>query len=448
MASPDRIAIVGAGITGASTAHYLDEALPEATIEVFERADRVGGRLRTLTVGDRTIEAGGKFLHTDDRRCAGFVEAFDLGRADPADLDDSEPPEMGTDKTLGIWDGDSFRINLESSLVGAAAHLLTGYPLSVYRLLRASSTVEDALDSLDDALAEGRAFESPAAMCEAVGLTEHCRTSAAEFLADAGVSDDCLAELVGATAQTTFGQGPSVHAFGALYAVLSMGAGDGDPFAVEGGNVRLVEALLDASDATVHTDTAVETVARTRGGYAVETSDGTTPVSDVVIATPLETADIELDGIADPTMRDFYTNQLSFVVGDLDPDYFGTDAIPDFVTAADDPDVPFTLFSRYGPVEGFEGTLYELDTPGDPDAVLDAMFERHEVVESIPWSASPVYDPDADWPAFELAEGCYYPNAIESLLSTIEFGALAGENVATLIAGADAAERPATPADD
>jgi len=165
------------------------------------------------------------------------------------------------------------------------------------------------------------------------------------------------------------------------------------------------------------------------------------------MAPPVETADIELEGIDDPPMREFYTNHLTFVVGDLDPTYFGTEAIPNFVTAADDLSVPFTLFSRYGPVEG--GTLYELDTPGDPDAVLDAMFERHEVVESIPWTAYPVFDPDADWPAFELAEGCYYPNAIESMLSTIEFGALAGENVANLIAGADrTAERVAAPADD
>ena len=42
-----RIAIIGAGITGLSAAHYLRRDYPDAEIDVYEQSDRVGGKIKT-----------------------------------------------------------------------------------------------------------------------------------------------------------------------------------------------------------------------------------------------------------------------------------------------------------------------------------------------------------------------------------------------------------------
>jgi len=433
----DHIGIVGAGITGATTSKYLSEELPDADIEVFERNDEVGGRLQTLSVGERTLEAGGKFLHADDELCTTFMDELGLDRADPADVDGSDPPAMGQEKTVGIWDGDTFLVNLEGSMLGSVGHILGSYPISMYRLISKTSTLEDRLETLTERLDSGASFQTTTEMTAAAGIKDWTQSFGSEFLATEGINEQCIEEVVAATSGTTFGQPAATHTFAALFAVHSMSPGGGDPFAIEGGNVRLVEGLLEASGATVHTGTAVEEIEReddVESTYTIRHGDGTTTVDAVVLATPFEVADIELTGVEDPPTRSFHTNHLTFVLGDLDTSYFGTEAVPDFVTVADEPDVPFTFMSSHGPIDGRDAELYELDTPEEPDErLLSSLFRDYEVIESRSWEAYPELDPGIEQPSFEIAKELYYPNAIESIVTTIEFGAIAGRNTANLM---------------
>lgn len=433
-----QIGIVGAGITGAATAHFLAKDRPDSEIQVFERNDRVGGRLKTATIGDRPVEIGGKYLHTDDPFCMNFVEEFDLDRADPFDVTGSDPPAMGRDTTIGIWDGESFAVNLEESMLGTVAHVLTSYPLSLYRLFQEGSALDERLDELSERVASGDAFRSVNALLAEAGLDDWCHRSTTARLTDAGIDGQCVSEIVAATSQTTLGQGPSIHAFGGLYGFLSMGASGGDPFAIEGGNARLVEELLEESGAAVETGTTVRTVERVDDGYHLHHDDGMTHVDAAVLATPVERTDLTFDGIESPAERSYHTNHLTFVAGTPDAEHFGTDAIPDLVAAADDPTVDFTLLASLGDVEGLPGTVYELETPVEPtEDLLATLFERYEVVTTKSWEGFPRFDPGIAKPDFELARGLYYPNAIESLSTSMEFGALAARNTATLLSERD-----------
>ena len=40
-----RVAIIGGGIGGASTAYFLREGVPDARIDVYEREEQTGGRM-------------------------------------------------------------------------------------------------------------------------------------------------------------------------------------------------------------------------------------------------------------------------------------------------------------------------------------------------------------------------------------------------------------------
>nr|WP_263312902.1 protoporphyrinogen oxidase [Mammaliicoccus sp. Marseille-Q6498] len=53
-----RIAIIGAGITGLSAAHYLRKEDPNIQIDVYEQQDRVGGKIKTYRKDGYTIELG------------------------------------------------------------------------------------------------------------------------------------------------------------------------------------------------------------------------------------------------------------------------------------------------------------------------------------------------------------------------------------------------------
>jgi oxygen-dependent protoporphyrinogen oxidase len=65
MAERPRIAVIGAGITGLSAAHYLRRKLPEADVLVLESHSRAGGNIRTEAHDGFVIDAGpDSFLRT------------------------------------------------------------------------------------------------------------------------------------------------------------------------------------------------------------------------------------------------------------------------------------------------------------------------------------------------------------------------------------------------
>src|SRR2546426_732685 len=53
-----RVAVVGGGVSGLTTAHRLLDGDPSTEVVVFEADERVGGKLRTVVVGGLTLPAG------------------------------------------------------------------------------------------------------------------------------------------------------------------------------------------------------------------------------------------------------------------------------------------------------------------------------------------------------------------------------------------------------
>jgi monoamine oxidase len=74
------LAVVGAGAAGTYVSYHVQRERPDWSIALFERTDRVGGRLRSLTVAglDHPIELGGMRFLTSHRRVADTVARFEL----------------------------------------------------------------------------------------------------------------------------------------------------------------------------------------------------------------------------------------------------------------------------------------------------------------------------------------------------------------------------------
>lgn len=74
------LAVIGGGVAGTAVADAMLRARPDWSIALFERTDRIGGRLRSLQVDglDHPIELGGMRFLTSHRRVADLVEEFGL----------------------------------------------------------------------------------------------------------------------------------------------------------------------------------------------------------------------------------------------------------------------------------------------------------------------------------------------------------------------------------
>ncbi|XP_065320408.1 uncharacterized protein LOC135928016 [Gordionus sp. m RMFG-2023] len=78
MKPPPKIAIIGGGIGGFSAAYFINEILPEATIDVYEKDGRIGGRMRSVELIGEKYEAGASIIHDKNLYMKKFREKFNL----------------------------------------------------------------------------------------------------------------------------------------------------------------------------------------------------------------------------------------------------------------------------------------------------------------------------------------------------------------------------------
>jgi monoamine oxidase len=74
------LAVIGGGVAGTRVAHAMQEARRDWSIALFERTERIGGRLRSVRIAglDHPIELGGMRYLTDQQRVRTLVEAFQI----------------------------------------------------------------------------------------------------------------------------------------------------------------------------------------------------------------------------------------------------------------------------------------------------------------------------------------------------------------------------------
>ena len=73
-----RVAIVGGGIAGLAAAHAIRAQVPDAEIVVLEARDRVGGNIRSETIGGYLCEAGPDGFLDNAPATLAFVESIGL----------------------------------------------------------------------------------------------------------------------------------------------------------------------------------------------------------------------------------------------------------------------------------------------------------------------------------------------------------------------------------
>ena len=418
------VAVVGAGIGGASLAWFLRDRSTAGRVDVYEATERVGGRLRSVSVGGRRFEAGGKHIHERNRCIDSFVDRFGFER---------QSVSRGAGRT-GVWDGNRFSLTTAGTEPVTLFRLLTRYGLSPRRARAETEAVADRFDAIYDHAET--AFETPERLFETVGLGEVRTRSGREYLTEHGVGSRFVDELVAGTTRTIYGQNPSINAVACLVALTGMGSGT---YTLDVANAELCRRLLADADAAVHTGTPVERIAVGDDETRL-TASGTTERYDAVcLAAPAEFADIELSGASTPAGygdRDFSELSVAYVSGRLDPAHFGERAVEDLpglvVTSADSP-TEFVHLRDVG--EHADGPVYKLTTrDGATPALLESLFASVYELEEVSWRAFPRLEPETPTPPFRLTDGVYYVNAMESVASTMETQAIAGRTVANLVA--------------
>ena len=145
------VGIIGSGVAGAATAHFLRESRPDLRVIVFERDSIIGGRARTVDLSGRRVDLGATAISTLNQYLLNFTAG--MKRAND-----------GGPSTLAIYDGAGFRFQSSEGTLPLAVHLTARYGAGWLKIIPVVRQMASRLNRIYELQRRGVAFETPAAL--------------------------------------------------------------------------------------------------------------------------------------------------------------------------------------------------------------------------------------------------------------------------------------------
>ena len=333
-----KVAIIGAGIAGASAAYRLREQISHASfhVTIFEANSRVGGRIKPVKVFDgaethQEVEAGAEFFYTDDECVQALIDETGLRR--------KLRPRYPKRKPVGVWDGASFVLTAEGDLKARSwtdwARFALRYGVSVYKIRKWLTEKLPLCQSLLGYEYNDRNIRRD---IERLGLTAELRNDAWSIIQNL-TTPRFANEVLQATTRAWNGQDLAMmHGLAALQ-VINPAETDS---MLNGGNIQLIERLIKLSDADLQLQKAVTKIRNSPAGkYRLTVkkasqdcdadqsrTDEETDFDAIIIAAPLQMAQIEIDlgfPIIAASQRPYTSRSVTYFTSseELSPAYFG-----------------------------------------------------------------------------------------------------------------------------
>ncbi|KAM8973008.1 prenylcysteine oxidase 1-like isoform 1-T1 [Pelodytes ibericus] len=446
---PGRIAVVGAGIGGSAVTYFLQQQFgAQVQIDVYE-ADRVGGRLATLTVNGQQYESGSPSIHSLNLHMQDFVKILGLRHRREV----AGKSAIFSGDQLVLEETDWYLLNL--------FRLWWHYGISFLRLQMWVEEVMEKFMRIYKYQAHGYAFSSMPELLRSLGgehFVNMTQKSVAESLLGIGVSQRFIDDVISAVIRANYGQSVAIPA---LVGAMSLAGAQGNIWAVEGGNKLVCSGLLKLTKANVH-HAKVHSISLHSSGtkplyevqYEQEGTLGSQFYDLVIVAAPLHKTGYPISFLNfQPPVQiptDSYHRVVSSIVhGYLNSSYFGFTDPKLFpfssILSTDSPDAFFHILESLCPVNvsvGFrrkppqEAGVWRVLSPRPLDRrELKTLFKSYYSVQVIEWQAFPSYGSTGSsrsLPPIILHDGLYYLTGVEWAATSVEMSSVAAKNVALL----------------
>ncbi|MCJ1226322.1 hypothetical protein MMC12_002972 [Toensbergia leucococca] len=477
-----RIAIIGAGAGGASSAYYINkfkEPCMRVNITVYERSSYVGGRSTTINVfGDaaESVELGASIFVDVNRNLVSAAREFDL-------LTEKfgEVAWDAKSTRLGVWDGESFVFIQDEGdhFLWNLAKLIWKYGLSPVRAQNLmKKTVGTFLKMYEPPWFPFRSLSQTA---YDLGLTAITSKTGDQFLIDNQIQSSFAKEIIQASTRVNYAQNlEQLHGLETMVCMATDGA-----MSIKGGNWQIFDRMLKTASASVVLNTSVSEVNRRDDSTYTIKSSSIGPNSmdivesqvasydTVIIAGPLQFSDIILSPpLSNPPDEIPYVELHVTLFASqhrLSPQAFNLPAespVPDVVLTTVPSHANLSKGrSKPGLVDFFSISLlrtvinptaspprleylYKIFSPkpltssslaqllGFSDRGGDLFVASKEDIswhyEKI-WKSYPYLYPRVTFDDPQLDTNLWYTSGIESFISTMETSSLMGMNVARLV---------------
>eukprot|EP01025_Chloroclados_australasicus_P018855 TRINITY_DN20046_c0_g1_i1.p1 TRINITY_DN20046_c0_g1~~TRINITY_DN20046_c0_g1_i1.p1 ORF type:complete len:510 (+),score=55.11 TRINITY_DN20046_c0_g1_i1:52-1530(+) len=434
-----QVAIIGSGVGGASTAHFLQNLTQNSIdVHVYEKSDRVGGRIYSFQYEGKTLEIGGSIIHKKNKYLLQLAKEMGLETPGVGDADG--------DSLMAIFDGNQFVFKESKYSIVNYFNLIWRYGFAALIFRPVEYKALNRFLEFYDMQANGTSFESPVDMLQAVELynfTQHSfRDIYNEYMHNPKYKAKAfLEEILGAVNRINYNQNNTLNALAGLISNLASSASE--LVYIKGGNQQLPEKLLESSKLKLNSQ--VNKIAQKEDGKfeiqiaGQEEVEG--PFDVVVIAVPLELANIQIslqEGKKLPTIpfSDFRSCISTYVKGNLKASAFGLEGDVHYgdIFATEKADTFYQSIS-FKTKTTDNSSLYKIfSTEPLTKEQITFLFENGKVIKSEDWLAYPHFNPPEKYAPFVLSPGLIYNCAMDHAADAMEVSAVSAMNSALLTA--------------
>ena len=409
------LAIIGAGIGGSSAAYFARKYLPNSKITVYEMNKRVGGRTLTYHFGKNQIELGAAFFNFNNKIIFDLIKEIEL-----------KIKKVQESADIAVWNGTEIIFKANQPMFYNMLKLIATYKLSTPKLL---ITLREAKEKIKKLY-----YEKPSEFWEIfenVGLDKWYKNRFDKILNELGIDKKFIDEIITPIIRIIYSQDASIGGFAGLSSLL--GVYGESLYSLREGNDILPMKLLEKSNSKIELRNKVESIEKTsKDTFRLITEDNNSIVDGVIIASPLETTNLRIDGISNKEShsREYKKIYIKIIEGEINSRYFNlnkSNELPSIILTLNEAD-PITRFS----INKFRGnqTVVAITSKKQiKNNVLDEIFKKRKTLLDHVWSAAyPTFKPIERIPSTFLSQKLIYLNAIESASSSLESSAFAALN--------------------
>ena len=411
------LAVIGAGIGGCSAAYYAHKLLPNSKVTVYETENRIGGRILTYNGAKLNNEVGAAFFNPTNNTVCNLVEELGL-----------KVKKIEESLNIAVWNGTKIIFKSSQLKFFTMLNLLTKYKLSVPKLLLSLREANTQIKKLY------KKEEKPTELWElfeSIGLDKWYKMPFDQILIEMGIDKKFIDELITPITRIIYSQNAKLGGFAGLISLL--GVYNESMYSLKDGNDTLPRKLLETSKSKVKLESKVKSIEKTsKNCFRVSIGEKTSVFDGVIIATPLEGADIKFDGVANQKWqaREYQKIYIQIMKGVVNLNYFNLDAsskLPHIILTSKEAD-PITRFSFNKSTKN-ESWLTVTSTKPIGDDLVEAIFKKGKTILCHTWKAAyPIFNPIQKIPPNCLDNGLLYLNTIESAASSLESSTFAALN--------------------
>jgi prenylcysteine oxidase/farnesylcysteine lyase len=432
-----KIAIVGAGIGGASMSHYLLKNLSNiAEIKIFEKEAEAGGRTNHFTISEELkIEMGASFFIEANKNLLELAQIYNCSYTSGSDLKE----------VLGFWNEKSFVFQSSTRNYITMLKMLWRYGVSpLYFFKENSKMVENFLKIYDNVT-----YHNYSEFLSLVKAERFVNITMEEYLTKEDYNKDFINEFVGGVISGIYNQkSKNINSFAGM---IALAGANNKAYHFQDGNRECVKKIIKSQEkVNLQIDSTVKKIYGKADSYSITYQDksGKLQIEDkfdiVVLAAPHQNIEIETNNTSMKQKRSRYVEAFVYLIaGQIKCNYFQADE-------NECPGILMNINLNQSIIADYSRKCkecYELKNKSDVYKIqatkelnkseISAIFNDgiFKILDSKNWEAYPFLRPlnETDFYDIQIEDGIYYLNGMELLASCMEMETISAKNIAKLI---------------